>query len=327
MTDHSRQALVAAIGGTYISLAIADIDELTISDFALLNSADFEQPMDAVERYLKTIPRCPNKVGLAITGSVAGDKAIMDLRGWTVTKNDVRAATRADIVHMVTDLDALAIMLPHLSAYDVTTIKDGMPALHGTKIAVNAGTALGVSALVHGGGHWVPVVGQAGQSSFHLARAGEFNPQDGSSRQLVVDDVFTGRGLVMVYEQLARRRGAEPALKGARAIAAKGLAREDEAAIEALDFMAIWLGRYAADVALTFGAVGGIYLAGGLAANMLPVLNGRRFLDAIEEGIGNHLGEVAIRVVKTGADTGLRGAALALANSLTSAGSARRAGD
>ena len=53
MTDHSRQALVGAIGGTYISLAVTDIDELTIANFALLNSADFDNPMQAVERYLK----------------------------------------------------------------------------------------------------------------------------------------------------------------------------------------------------------------------------------------------------------------------------------
>ena len=68
MTDHSRQALVGAIGGTYISLAVTDIDELSIANFALLSSADFDTPMQAIERYLKSIPRCPDKIGLAVDG-------------------------------------------------------------------------------------------------------------------------------------------------------------------------------------------------------------------------------------------------------------------
>jgi len=45
MVEHSRQALVGAIGGTYISLATMDIDELTVANFALLNSASFKSPM------------------------------------------------------------------------------------------------------------------------------------------------------------------------------------------------------------------------------------------------------------------------------------------
>jgi glucokinase len=116
-----------------------------------------------------------------------------------------------------------------------------------------------------------------------------------------------------------------PTASGARAIVEQGLTREDETAIEALELMAGWLGRYAADMALTFNATGGIYLSGGLAANLLPLINGRHFLDELEAGIGDQLGEVSVRVVKTGADTGLRGAALALANSLPAKPSLRRA--
>lgn len=324
MNEHSRTALVAAIGGTYFSLAIADIDELTISNFALLSSADFDKPTDAIQRYLSSVPRCPDKVGVAVTGQVSGDVARMEVRPWTFSARDIMAATGAEHVHMISDLEALALMLPHLSGYDAVTVKDGMPALHGTRLAVNAGTTLGVAALVKGAAGAVPVVGRAGRAGFRLDLPGEFDPAAGG-HSLLLDQVLTGRGLVSLYHRLAERRGVAPTASGARAIVEQGLTREDETAIEALELMAGWLGRYAADMALTFDATGGIYLSGGLAANLLPLINGRHFLDELEAGIGDQLGEVSVRVVKTGADTGLRGAALALANWLPARPSLRRA--
>ena len=98
MNEHSRTALVAAIGGTYFSLAIADIDELTISNFALLSSADFEKPTDAIQRYLSSVPRCPDKVGVAVTGQVSAQMARMDVRPWTFSARDIMAVTGAEHV-------------------------------------------------------------------------------------------------------------------------------------------------------------------------------------------------------------------------------------
>lgn len=323
MTDHSRHAIVGAFGATYISLAIADIDELTISNFALLNSADFDKPMDALERYLQSVPHWPTKVGIAVTGEVSGDKASMSQHKWTVTKNDIRAVTRADQVHMVSDMEALALMLPHLSAYDVTTIAAGAPKLNATKLVVNAGATLGVAALVHANGDWVPVIGKAGEASFHTDQPGFFDP--GATQRPTVADVFSGRGLVATYRKVAELKGLPAQLQGARDITAKGLSREDPAAREALDFMATWLGRYVADMALTFGAGGGVYLAGGLAANIIPQLTPGPFVETLKQELGSSLPDVSVQVIKTGADAGMRGAALALANSLVTPALLRRA--
>jgi glucokinase len=323
MTDHSRHAIVGAFGATYISLAIADIDELTISDFALLNSADFEKPMDALERYLQSVPHWPNKVGIAVTGEVSGDKATMSHRAWTITKNDIRATTRADQVHMVRDMEALAIMLPHLSAYDTTTIAAGAPTLSATKLVVNAGATLGVAALVQENGHWVPVIGKAGETSFYTGQPGFFDPV--SSNHHRATDVLSGRGLLATYRKVAELKGLPAELQGARQITAKGLSREDPAAREALDLMATWLARYVADMALTFGAGGGIYLAGGLAANIIPQLTPGPFAETLKQELGSSLPDVSVQVIKTGADAGMRGAALALANSLVTPTLLRRA--
>lgn len=320
MSDHSRQALVGAIGGTYISLAIADIDELTISNFALLNSADFERPMQAVERYLASVPRCPNKVGLALAATVAGDKAAFVHHPWTLSRSDVRAATGADHVIFINDFEALALTLPRLTSYDMQEIHAGETVLHGTKVVIGAGTGLGMAALVHTGEDWFTVSGEGGYAAFPAQPVGEYDVRQAfpPGTHVAADDVFSGRGLAVLYAALAKSRSSTATLAGARSIAAAGLTREDPVAVEALDLMATWLGRFAGDIALIYGARGGVYLAGGLAANIVPVLSTNRFSDAFEaKGKRSaYLDAIPVRVVKTGADAGLRGAALALARAL-----------
>lgn len=320
MAEHSRQALVGAIGGTYISLAVADIDELTVSNFALLNTADFEQPMQAVERYLASIPRCPNKVGLALAATVSGDRAKFAHRDWVLTRNDVRAATGADHVSMINDFDALALSLPSLSKYDLHELNAGQAVPYATKAVIGAGTGLGIAGLVHVGGVWTVVGGEGGYMSFPAPTDGEFDIRRvfPAGSFVSYDDVFSGRGLIALYNGL-RAEAKEPAKQlGARAIAAVGLAREDPIAVRSLELMATWLGRFAGDIALLYGARGGLYLAGGLVANTIPALETGHFRQAFENKGGHsaYLAEIPVRVIKTAADAGLRGAAIALANSL-----------
>jgi glucokinase len=55
-----------------------------------------------------------------------------------------------------------------------------------------------------------------------------------------------------------------------------------------------------------------------MPSNIVPALQSRHFLDAFE-GVGErrqYLGDTPIYVIKAGADAGLRGAAIALSNSL-----------
>lgn len=329
MINHSRVALVGAIGGTYISLALADMDELSVSDFALLNTADFKEPMEAVERYLASIPRCPNKVGISVAGTVVGDRAEFGYRNWTITKNDVRAATRADHVVLVNEFEALALATPLLTSYDLNEVRSGKTVPYGNKALIGAGTGVGVAALVHSGERWVPLAGHGGHVAFPSQPVGEFPVEEifPESTFISANDIFSGRGLVALYEALGQARNRPAEISGARAIAAAALRRDDAIAAEALDLMVTWLGRFAGDLALLFGAQGGVYLAGGLAANIVPALQSIRFNDAFgsKGAQSGYLAEIPVRVVKTGADAGLKGAAIAVARSLPVSAPAKRA--
>ena len=325
MIEHSRQALVGAFGGTYISLAIADIDELSVSNFALLDAPDFDAPMQAVERYLASIPRCPNKVSFAIAGSVDGDSVTFTHRNWTLNRNDVRAATRADHVCLINDIEATALVLPNLSAYDLHELHPGAAVPYGNKAVLMAGAAAGIAGLVHTGKDWVPVAGEGGYMRFNLSadEAAEFGKSFETGGYTSCGDVFTGKGLVALYGAIAAKTKAPGTLATARQIAAAGLSGEDPVAVRSLQTMATWLGQVAGDIALLYGARGGLYLGGGLVANIVPALGTGHFREAFENRgkRSEYIARIPVKVIKTAADAGLRGAAIALARTLPAAAS------
>ena len=310
--------LVGAIGGTYITLAVSDIDELTVHDFALLNSRDFDNPMQAIERYLKTIPRVPDKVGLSIAGEVDDSHARMTHLPWAFSRNDIRAATGAQHIVLVNEFDAMALALPHLSKYELTEVGKGTPTKYGTRLAIGAGTGFGASALVWGGEHWTAVSGPSRYMSFSLPHEPEIGRELARDGVLFAESVFSGHGLVALYAALAMQHGRSAPSLSPPEITTIGIAHEDAEATQALEVMAGWLGRFAGDLALAFGARGGVYLGGGLASNFAPLLATPRFRGAFDgEGPrSDYLKDIPLFAIKTGADANMRGAAVALAQSL-----------
>ena len=317
MDEHSRQALVGAIGGTYISLATMDIDELTVSNFALLNSSSFASPMEAIERYLKSIPRCPRMVALSIAGKVVQDTATMTHLPWaSFDWNDIRAVTDADKVVFVNEFDALALAMPHMTKYELLPLGDGVIAPGGQKAVVAAGTGLGTAGLYMIDGRWRAGSGASTLASLPIGidDAFEFGELADADGFVPAGRVLCGKGLVAVYRKL----GGGAANPTPETITVTGLDGTDDVAARALDLISTWLGRFAGDVALHYGATGGVYLAGGLPTGIIGALQKGSFRRAFE-GLGerqDYLKQVGVFALKTAADPGLRGAAVALANSL-----------
>lgn len=320
VVNHSRVALVCALGGTYVSLAVIDIDELAVSHFALLNSADFEHPAQAIERYLKSLPSVPSKVGISVAGSVSGDKVAMDHLPWHFDRNDIRAATGADHVSIVNEFDALALALPNLSPYELIQIADGSRTRNSTRLVVAAGTGFGASALTWSGDTRIAVSGPVRHARFTPPPVAglDLSAVYAAGGPIAAEDVFSGRGLMALYRALAARENGDAALGTPPAVTKAALANEDPCAVEALQLTTLWFGTLLGDLALTFGATGGVFLGGGMFSGVVPVLKGPAFRDAFL-GSGarrDYLTPIAINVIKTGADAGLRGAAIALAQSL-----------
>src|SRR5258706_575090 len=91
------------------------------------------------------------------------------------------------------------------------------------------------------------------------------------------ETVLSGAGLV----RLARALDPRAACHAAETIAASALAREPAAQAAARLFVRL-LGRFAGGLALTFKALGGVYIAGGVASGLGPLLDEPQFRAAFE---------------------------------------------
>ena len=115
--------------------------------------------------------------------------------------------------------------------------------------------------------------------------------------------VVSGPGLAAIHEYLDGR------LETPEAIANRALADPSDIARRSLDLFLAAYGAFAGDMALACLARGGVYLAGGIAAKLLPVIATSPFLAAFNAK-AEHAGIAARMPIHVATDglLGLRGA-------------------
>jgi glucokinase len=120
--------------------------------------------------------------------------------------------------------------------------------------------------------------------------------------------LLSGDGLEALYEFLARRAGGG-AKHTAAEISAAALAGADPVAMRALDLFVRLYGAQAGNLALTAGASGGVYIAGGIAPRIIDKLCDGTFLRTfLAKGRMQRLLESFPVHVVVSDDVGLRGA-------------------
>src|SRR5262249_4550698 len=145
----------------------------------------------------------------------------------------------------------------------------------GVKAVFGPGTGLGVAALVPAEGHQHVLATEGGHASFGPHEPDEMEifarlHRDCSS--VSVETVLSGPGLPRLM------RAVDPQVQGLtpEAVVANALAGAASAQTAVRLFVRL-LGRFAGDLALTFKAVGGVYIAGGVASRFGALLDEKVF--------------------------------------------------
>ncbi|WP_159592400.1 glucokinase [Chelativorans xinjiangense] len=316
MKGNSRQALVADIGGTHARFAISDIDELTVTNFAVFRCNMFTSLKAAIEAYMGSVPHRPAMASFAIAGPVTEGELRLTNLPWSFTRDDLRRATGAERLHVVNDFEALALSLPYLTAHDLHKLGGGEPAEGRPRVVLGPGTGLGVAGLVAAPSGWVGMPTEGGHVSFPVESGEELEIVEqirAGEGHLSAERLISGPGLSRLYAALAKKRGRHVEPRSVQEIVERGLAKEDPLAELALQLFVKWLGRFAGDVALLYGAGGGVYLGGGIAPRILDLLATDAFRGAfLSKGrLFSFLERLPVQVIKS-QDAGLRGAAVAL---------------
>ncbi len=330
---HAVRILSGDVGGTKTALAIVELSgrRCRIVRLERFPSAGHRGLEEILATFLSTERRLPEAAGFGVAGPVRGGRSRITNLGWDLEEGALARHIAVPRVTLINDFGANALGLRYLGARQLTTLVRGRRDPEGPVALLGAGTGLGQAALVRHGEAETVVPSEGG----HV----DFGPRTDLEDRLVAflrerfgratrERILSGSGLELLYEFLARskagrrHRATEQRLRGAEdraaEISALGLARRDRLCRAALDLFAEIYGSEAGNLALQYRATGGVYLAGGIAPKILPVLRSRAFLRAFRRKppMAALLSGIPVRVVLD-PRLGLYGAAAAAARRAT----------
>jgi glucokinase len=283
--------LLADIGGTYarFTLETAPGVYTHTTQLRCTDHADFAA---AVRAYLASCP--PQRLthaAVAIANPVEGDEVRMTNYHWQFSIEAMRSELGFDTLVVVNDFTALAMALPRLGVQDRRQIGGGDARAHSVVGLLGAGTGLGVSGLIPADGGWIALGTEGGHTSFsprderELAVLQYVWKQLGDvNRHVSFERLLSGPGLELIYKALAERAG-KRAAQGLSApeITRRALDGNDPVCVDTLDAFCAMLGTAAANLAVTLGALGGIYIGGGIVPRLGEWFDRSRFRERFQD--------------------------------------------
>lgn len=315
--------LVGDIGGTNARFGInrgPDGDHQRVATYKVADYPDFS---DVLRHLMEDIRRlglaqgAPMAACFAVAGPPHLDTVSFTNSSWQFTRDTISQQTGVSHVHIINDFAAVARALPAISNSELIQIGGGHRDDKAPKVALGAGTGLGVGALIQGqSGHPMVVTGEGGHVDFAPVTDVEVSVlQYLRSRygRVSIERLCCGDGIVNLYQALADLRGLTPQLTSAADIGRAAQSETDPLARETMAMFFAVLGASAGNFALTFGALGGVYIAGGIVPRYLDLLRRSDFRARfLAKGrFADYLSAIPTYVI-THEATGLLGAALTL---------------
>ncbi len=269
--------LAGDIGGTNTRLAL--FEDARPLDMQVWPSVELDGLEVAVDAFLRTAGVRPAAACLGVAGPVSDGFARLTNVGWSIDADRI-AARFGFPVRLINDFYAQAAAIAALGPGDVERLGGGAPVAGAPTALLGPGTGLGEAVIV-------PL---ARDGRLILATEGghaRFAPRDEREIGLLrflweqfpehvsVERVLSGPGLVDIYDCV---RGDAPRHRDmeredpAAVVTRLGLARECPHCVEALEIFVGVLGDEAANLALKTGARGGVFIGGGIAPRLLPIL-------------------------------------------------------
>ena len=295
MTPFDSPRLLADIGGTYARFTI-ETAPAVFQHTASLRCADHADFHAAVSAYLAGLPT--GQVGhiehaaIAIANPVEGDEVRMTNYHWQFSIEQMRQRLALETLVVVNDFTALAMSLPRLVPDQRRQVGGGQARDRSVVGLLGSGSGLGVSGLIPAADGWVALGTEGGHTSF--------SPRD--EREIAIlrhgltefahlshERLLSGPGIELIHRALRARAGL-PLLAGSAStalsapeITRRALDGSDAVCAETLDAFCAMLGTAAANLAVTLGALGGIYIGGGIVPRLGMVFDRSPFRSRFED--------------------------------------------
>lgn len=276
-----ERILVGDIGGTNARFGLARAGGAKVEAIREYHVADFPQAADAIAAYLKAVSVSPPAAAIAVAGPVIEGEIDFTNSDWVLSETGLRDMGFKQ-ARLINDFAALALAAPRMSGRDLHRLGPERAAeAGGTVVVLGPGTGFGVSALAHG----APVPSEGGHAAF--APGDEIEDEilrllRARHGRVSIERILSGPGICSLHRCLAAIDGREVEADDPAAITAAALAGDAASLATLMRFCGI-LGAVAGDLALTFGATGGVYVAGGIPPRILEILDASTFRQRFED--------------------------------------------
>ena len=283
-----RTLLVGDVGGTNARFAIAHMIEgkPVLEHHETFKGADYPTFLEGVRAFIDGCAVKPSGGVIAVAGPVTDGEIDLTNSPWRVSEAELQTLG-LNPVRLINDFEALAWGAPVVPADELASLggpEDGAP---DSAIAVlGPGTGFGVSALVRDGrGREMAMPSEGGHACFAPG-----DPVEDEILRILrrrydrvsIERLICGPGLLNMHRALAEIDGRETHIDDPADITAEALADPRSPCGATLARFCAILGAVAGDIALTTGARGGVYIAGGIAPRILPFLQASPFRERFE---------------------------------------------
>lgn len=276
--------LVGDIGGTNVRLALAFPDG-RLEGVWRGRCADFAGPEDAAAAYLRETGARPGRAVLAAAGPVRGGAVTLTNNGWRLDGATLDGVGLLS-TRIINDFAALALAIDLIGEPGLQPIGPAAGPAAGAPVAVvGPGTGFGVAAAVPAPGGRAAVTSEGGHVAF--APLGDLEREiqrrfAARYGRVSVERLLCGQGLADLHVVLGEIEGQARAPRWEGEVAAAALEGEPAARRTVEVFLDI-LASAAGDVGLMFAAEGGVFIGGGVALRLAPLLDAARFRARFED--------------------------------------------
>ena len=317
MTRGHGLGLVADIGGTNARFALVDTqgDRKHLIALEQLHCAEFPDFETTLRTYLDHVGAAPHEGVVACAGAVKDNGVHFTNLDWCISQESLDKAGFSGI-RLVNDYVAQAMALPILDHDRISPIGPLSQIGEGTLAVLGPGSGLGIAALIRQDGREITLATEGGHADFPAVDELDIEilrALTAKHGRVSIETLMSGGGLTRLHEVMLALAGHKPQHLAASEITERGLSGDPHCHATLERFCAI-LGSVAGNAALTLGARGGVFIAGGIAPRILSVLQASQFRQRFEAKapMADWLQAVPCLVI-TDTNSGLLGAARLLA--------------
>ncbi|MES1024786.1 glucokinase [Gloeocapsa sp. BRSZ] len=336
--------LAGDIGGTKTILRLVnqpEIGEMQTLYEERYSSRNYPDLVPIVRQFLATAAEktgkdtTPQKACFAIAGPVVNNTVKLTNLAWFLDSQRLEQELKIAPISLINDFAAVSYGVLGLKEEDLHTLQAGKPQPLAPVAVIGAGTGLGQGFLIKKGEEFDVFASEGGHADFAPRSELEFlllkyllDKHD--IQRVSVERVVSGLGIIAIYQFLRDRSyatespeiaeivniwekqaGSERSVDPAAAISTAALEGRDRLSEQTLRMFVEAYGAEAGNLALKLLPYNGLYIAGGIAPKILPLIQEGNFLRAFSSKgrMRSILEDVPVNIVLN-PQVGLIGAAL-----------------